>query len=202
MTLSEKESQLEAIKQKLLRVRDGMGMPIDAGIFDTVVALNALGFTTVQSCEGHADHGVCAPWVDISFSGADESQQKIVQAIKLRQEVMNNNPRRELSEAEKQKLEQAHVLEDEAEAPLFSEIGSLLELLTSFYMYRTSPLDHRLILHRYGGLRCRLESQVAVLQEESSPTKRDELLPQLQAEMQDLGRFAREKFLADAAEVD
>lgn len=44
---------------------DKLGMPIDEGIFDTVVALNLLGMTTYQSCEGHLDHGCPCPWITL-----------------------------------------------------------------------------------------------------------------------------------------
>lgn len=46
-------------------VTDRIGRSIDKGIFDTVVALNALGIATSASCEGHLDHGLPYPWVDV-----------------------------------------------------------------------------------------------------------------------------------------
>ncbi len=51
--------------EKFSRVTDRLGKHIDKGIFDTVVALNILGFDTEQSCEGHLDHGLAYPWIDI-----------------------------------------------------------------------------------------------------------------------------------------
>ncbi|ACL60563.1 hypothetical protein [Methylobacterium nodulans] len=53
-------------------VRDRLGRPVDAGIRDTVVALNLLGLPTLQSCEGHvnaAGHGLAAPWIDLAVEG-------------------------------------------------------------------------------------------------------------------------------------
>ncbi len=44
---------------------DALGTPIDPGIFETVVLLNLLGFPTVQSCEGHLDHGTPYSWVTV-----------------------------------------------------------------------------------------------------------------------------------------
>ncbi len=52
--------------EKFSHVTDKLGEPIDKGIFDTVVALNILGFVTRQSCEGHLDHGLPYPWVDVT----------------------------------------------------------------------------------------------------------------------------------------
>lgn len=50
---------------KLAKTTDALGKPIDEGIFDTVVYLNALGWHTSQSCAGHGDWGELAPWVEI-----------------------------------------------------------------------------------------------------------------------------------------
>jgi hypothetical protein len=54
------------VSEKFSRVTDKLGTPIDDGIFDTVVALNILGFVTSMSCEGHLDHGLPYPWVDVT----------------------------------------------------------------------------------------------------------------------------------------
>lgn len=48
---------------------DAVGEHIDAGIKNTVVAFDLLGLPTSASCEGHLDHGYCAPWVDVSAPG-------------------------------------------------------------------------------------------------------------------------------------
>src|SRR5260370_29918875 len=55
----------DELAKKFSRTTDRLGMPIDAGIFETVVVLNALGIHTMASCEGHLDHGLPCPWVDI-----------------------------------------------------------------------------------------------------------------------------------------
>jgi hypothetical protein len=44
---------------------DALVKPVDILIRPTVVALRALGFRTTASCDGHLDHGLKAPWVDI-----------------------------------------------------------------------------------------------------------------------------------------
>jgi hypothetical protein len=54
------------VAEKLSKITGNLGMPIDKGIFDTVVALNVLGIQTAQSCEGHTDHGLCYPWISIT----------------------------------------------------------------------------------------------------------------------------------------
>src|SRR5947207_189609 len=44
---------------------DRLGTPIDAGIVETVVALNLLGLQTFQCCEGHRTEGCAYPWVTL-----------------------------------------------------------------------------------------------------------------------------------------
>src|SRR5260221_6862287 len=63
--MDEKPQQWRDLTVRISGIADKLGMPIDAGIRETVIALNALGFTTRQSCESHLDHGTGAPWVDV-----------------------------------------------------------------------------------------------------------------------------------------
>ena len=55
----------DELAEKFSHVTDKLDMPIDYGIFETVVALNALDIPTSASCAGHLDHGLPYPWVDI-----------------------------------------------------------------------------------------------------------------------------------------
>lgn len=54
---------------------DGLGRPIDPGIRYAVKKLNAKGFITVGSCEGHTTHGVPAPWVDIHLDTPERGKE-------------------------------------------------------------------------------------------------------------------------------
>ncbi len=65
---SDKLEKLKAIREKLESTTDSMGMPIDKGVFETIVLLNALGYHTSQSCDGHGTH---AAW--ISFNTETEA---------------------------------------------------------------------------------------------------------------------------------
>lgn len=58
----------DTMAERFLQVTDKLGKKIDSGIFDTVVTLNVLGVSTVQSCEGHMGWGVPYPWVSIETS--------------------------------------------------------------------------------------------------------------------------------------
>ncbi len=51
----------EAMAAEVARLVDGLGVPVDEGIRDTVIALRLLGIETVSSCEGHLDYGFPCP---------------------------------------------------------------------------------------------------------------------------------------------
>lgn len=44
---------------------DRIGGEMDPGIIETVAALNLHGIPTSGSCEGHLDHGIPSPWIDV-----------------------------------------------------------------------------------------------------------------------------------------
>jgi hypothetical protein len=73
---SEKEAAWVKEKQEVESIRDAMGMGIDEGIKEVVIALNLLGFKTAASCEGHVDentgHGLPFPWIDVMVDGEPE----------------------------------------------------------------------------------------------------------------------------------
>ena len=58
---------------------DGLGMPIDSKIKETVIVLNLLGFKTAASCEGHIDWGCPHPWID--FDVYDEEIDRLRKEI-------------------------------------------------------------------------------------------------------------------------
>ncbi len=71
---SSKKEQWQKIVEEIERTADGLGYSIEKGIFDVVVGLNATGFLTRQSCEGHVDWGRISPWIDIVNPGEPAKQ--------------------------------------------------------------------------------------------------------------------------------
>ena len=74
----EKEDKIEQNKtwEELTRkfsneVGDKLGKGIDNGAVQSVVGLNALGFETSGSCEGHLDHGAPGPYLDLRSREAE-----------------------------------------------------------------------------------------------------------------------------------
>jgi hypothetical protein len=55
------------IKERLSSTTDLLGLPVDKGIFRSIVILNSIGFYTTGSCEGHEDRYGTSPYIDIVF---------------------------------------------------------------------------------------------------------------------------------------
>ncbi len=66
-----KQEIWDSIAVRVGRTCDLLRMPIDPGIKETVIVLQALGFSTTQSCEGHDDRGLPYPWVKIECDEGD-----------------------------------------------------------------------------------------------------------------------------------
>jgi hypothetical protein len=157
------------------RVTDAVGKPIDRDIFETVVALNALGIPTVQSCGGHLEEnrGLLLPWVDIE--AADEElpklqreEQSLIEVIQRTYQELSSLRQKDAPQAQIQTVS-THI--DERAASLrqvqweirLRQAGPrkrLAEYLAEFYRERSVPFDRRLILE--GRNRTRLHSQGAI----------------------------------------
>jgi hypothetical protein len=116
-----KDLQWQEISERVSRIVDALGRPVDPGICEMVVALHAHGVHTLASCEGHLDHGVAAPWIDI---GDPQARPIAKEAHRLRMQG-------EQARAEQMRIEtrQLHFQEYQRLVPLlealYREIGSL-----------------------------------------------------------------------------
>ncbi len=68
------QCEWDKVKSEIENTADAEGHGIDEGIKDTVIALNAFDITTGQSCEGHLDSGMSAPWVRIEAPNEPEER--------------------------------------------------------------------------------------------------------------------------------
>jgi len=157
-------------------VSDGLGMPIDDEIFDTVVALNALGIITSMSCAGHItrDEGdIRYPWVDFSTSDTTikdlkkEQQELHKKALKLQDKL--TRLRKKGVESERM---QAIMKKSSAAWHAYHSLGhklkklqvpmrqKVVEYLVQFYNNRPTTFDLRLTLRLLSST-TRLESQGA-----------------------------------------
>ena len=78
---NEKETKWKEAEQSLEKFRG-----IERGIEDTVVVLNVFNIETVNSCEGHYNHGRVAPWVSIEL-WENKPQEKYAGQKEFEQEV-------------------------------------------------------------------------------------------------------------------
>jgi len=169
----------DELAEKFSRITDKTGRPIDTGILETVVALNALDITTSMSCEGHLDHGLPYPWIDVGISsyarGYDtpEIQQLILRLRELRREQDKDIKMQQLwQEENKLRLQQRYRL-----------FGCLAE----FYKKREVPFD-RIITFVSSG---RIRSQGGDFLELLSPDEREQKLHEYQDEMRQFTAFLK-----------
>lgn len=183
-----KEQQWADAVQEFTRTVDGIGRHLDKGIFETVVVLNLLGITTKASCEGHLDHGVAAPWVDIAALNVRAEYVALIEAIKERDKQVEMQ---QLSRSEKAALYKRVRECDDALTRKHLPIYKLaLEQLDAFYAQRTVPYDRLLILQNYADS-VRLQSQGALFQIADILGDRAEKLKEYQEEMQAFTDFLK-----------
>lgn len=70
----EKMRTWEHVAASVDKMGDRLGLGIDEGIRETVIAFNLSGIQTDSSCEGHLGSGLLFPWV--GFSAPDEPEER------------------------------------------------------------------------------------------------------------------------------
>lgn len=184
--MTEIKSRLEKLTEEFKTKTDSLGQTIDEGILKTVVILNALGFHTTQSCEGHEDWGSFAPWVDIKA----EENEDLKNEVRLLFNKMNQNGTKDPGEIEKITKEY-HEKVSQFYLPTRLLASKLIDLLNQFYENRSSSQSVRLFLSFDGSLR--LQSQGAVVQEIFDGNKRRLNLSEFQKEMHSFTDFLETK---------
>ena len=130
------------LAEKFSHVTDKIGMPIDEGILETVVALNARDIPTSTSCEGHLDHGELYPWIDIGIpSFVRDDTPETTKILELRRRLIEL--RRE--QDEDIKMQQ---LQPESEKLELQQRYKLFGYLTEFYKKREVSIDRIITFDR------------------------------------------------------
>lgn len=194
ITTSENQKKEEGWQQvvtEFSQVTDRLGQPIDHGIFNTVVGLNMFGIHTSQSCEGHLERGIAAPWVEIRPLETPESKQAKADAQQAMKRADSAERMGEPEERVTELYKQARRLQQEAQKPMLEEMRKAIELLKEFYQERNIAYDRMLTLHG-----SRLESQSVPLQEIVSPEVRKQNLDEYQEEMKAFADFLRQKYMS------
>lgn len=166
------------------RLTDKLGRGLDPGIRDTVIALNALGIHTAQSCEGHLDHGRPYPWVTIH---SDEAKCLFEQSGAA---FARASP------------EEGRMLKHRAEEAQAQSQQLLLALLADFYAQRHVDYDRILIVYmRYPGTSI-LESQGAASLIGQPYKVQAQKLAEYQDEMQSFAAFLKEEYFSEGSYKD
>jgi len=85
------QGRWDQARNEIKHIADAEGHGIDDGIKDAVIALNAFNINTGQSCEGHFDSGMSAPWIRIEalnepeerFVGQNEAFEKVAKKCNI-----------------------------------------------------------------------------------------------------------------------
>jgi len=127
-----KEQHWRGLVKRFEATTDDLGQPLDTGILEAVVALNALGFEMTSSCEGH-DEGSYAPYVDIAINTPADEKERVFEALRH-------------AETDEE-LRAANDLMAQINVYYLQVRHRLTDLLIGFYAVRHVPYDHLLTLH-------------------------------------------------------
>lgn len=201
----EKQALLDEIRKNVNETGDGLGKPIDSGIKETVVFLNALGITTTGSCEGHIKEGLPWPWIDTEDPNQPEEQfedqNKIFQNIAER----NGLKVEKLKKGEPIKIwfEAIRAASKNSESKEYKDwteknkkvVEKVKKLLESFYKDRNVDEMNKLVMKDTRlGFETGLGDTNVLDLEATERDKLDEALPARKNEMRAFTKFLENKY--------
>lgn len=208
-----KEERLEQIRSEVEKIAGADGKPIDEGIKETIVALKAFGFETFESCDGHAEYGRHAPFVEMGapnkpeekFEGQNALFQKTAEKYGMPVEDVENDTNHEayveawkaLSKSDAKEMQEYQVWKQET-AKLLKQFQ---ELLGEFYRHREVPNDTRLVIEgdetgfeiHNGGSYYKKFGEVFAPEEERGYKAH---LSRYRSEMEEFTKFLKQKYLS------
>jgi hypothetical protein len=193
LTREQKEQRWQEVAARVDKITDRLGNPVDAGIKETVIVLNLLGFPTAMSCEGHAQRAVGGPWVDMRPEGVEALKEHWAQAERACQTAREEKRSPKEMEGLYQTLRETR---KELETPVLQLAGRLMPYLMEFYQERMAPHDRRLILHDFFAS-FRLQSHGVFLQEIADLVQREAKLLEYQEEMRAFTAFLKARYFTD-----
>lgn len=187
-----KHTKWNEISTQIDQITDGLGRPIDRDIRESVIAFNAFGFQTAQSCEGHSDRAAGNPWIDIKTPPIPELEAKTNKAYENAKKArLEKNP---ISD---ELFEIYHNFLDEERRPILEESRRMSELLEKFYKMHQSSYDARIIIKNVYKGASRIESTGGFLQDIAEPQIREQKLAEYQGEMKAFTQFLKSRFFSD-----
>ncbi len=143
------------MRERVATFTDKLGTPLDPGIEETVIALNLLGLKTVQSCEGHLDHGCPYPWVTM----IDQEHSRRFTTVWLRVCALEEEAKQTATERAYDDYLAAdsalrlHLSQWKRDDALFQQLTRMLD---AFYTGRPVSPVRLMVLRIHPGL-CRIE---------------------------------------------
>lgn len=186
-------------------ITDNLEHPVDQNIKEPVVALNAFGISTDGSCEGHLNHGLPYPWIDIPVAYAELKNE-----LQSYREIIQNRKYLDEKTIEKDDpiLYQKILETRQKYSKKSEEIKNMLNLfLNEFYSQNTSNApENRIELHESGsGFRLETKDSRGLGLDnwknfdekigKLAPEEKEKLLKSNQTEMKLFGQFLKKKFL-------
>lgn len=197
--LANRQAFWEQKKGEIDGIKDRLGKGLDEGIKETVTSLQVLGINTTQSCEGHLEWGVGAPWVEVAapeserLSRLEEQAQRTFQEAEAALETEGH-----ITDEIATKFDEAHTLRREVKRINLVEAAKVMPLLETFYQNRQdTPFDGRLTLSFLSHGSSRIESQGAAFQETASSEIKQQKLAEYQEEMRVFTSFLKNKYFSD-----
>ncbi len=190
----ERQSLWNETEVRCRLIVDKLGKPIDDGILQSVVALNAFGINTRQSCEGHLDWGIGAPWIDIEATNTNQHNVRLRELAEARIAERAHGALQRLAQSKPDEIKQ---LQQDITQQNLRERQKLVGYLDEFYQNHLAPFDQRLILQSQALGATRLQSQGADFQEFAATQDKATKLKSFQVEMRAFGDFLKAKFLAE-----
>ncbi len=180
------------MRERVATFTDKLGTPLDPGIEETVIALNLLGLQTVQSCEGHLDHGCPYPWVTVINREHSRRFTKVWSQVCALEE-----------EAKQTATEQAYDYYLAADSALRLHLSQwkrddtlfprLIGLLDTYYAGREETPVRLMVLRLHPGL-CRIEPGWSHLAKELPESLKARYLERSQTEMQAFTGYLMEQW--------
>jgi hypothetical protein len=192
-TKEQRQANWRIMQQRFSKETDGTGTGMDTGIIEPVIGLSLLNINTVQSCEGHLDHGVAYPWIAVAAKPTPELE-KLHQAEK---ELYEPSPS---YTPDKLRAERARIHKEItalAREPNLAEARKLSPLLEEYYSQHSTPQEQPLTVTFGPRGDGRLQPQGTEIQENNVPATKEQILMKFRQEMAAFSAFLKNKYIGD-----
>ncbi|SRR5258708_820649 len=164
----------DEVSEKFSHVTDRIGRPIDKGIFETVVVLNSLGIATSASCEGHLDHGLPHPWIDVELP--EPINHDTPEIAQMREDIRERQVRFLKSYTPEMKKLQQETQQMQREACF-----KLFSILSEFYKDRVVSYDRMITFNVLGRIRSQGGDYLSLLPEGERAMRMNEYQEEMRA---------------------